>query len=117
MGTNSSPGPIISHPDVKRMLLDMKSTVEARRALALYAAFQLDLGGAHPDRPRARAGTRRSADSIVKGFCRRAASRSPRPAYRFMEAWAASRKPVPHKRCATCASPPYETPPASSRTT
>ncbi|MBM4213128.1 MAG: acyl-CoA dehydrogenase [Gammaproteobacteria bacterium] len=43
------PAPIIHHPDVKRMLLAMRSQVEALRAVALYAAFQLDLGGKHPD--------------------------------------------------------------------
>ncbi len=71
MGTSSSPAPIIGHPDVKRMLLGMKSTVEASRALALYAAHQLDLGGSHPDDA-----VRRAAQSrgdllipIVKGFC------------------------------------------------
>jgi len=41
--------PIIHHPDVKRMLLSMRSQVEALRAVALYAAYQLDLGGKHPD--------------------------------------------------------------------
>jgi alkylation response protein AidB-like acyl-CoA dehydrogenase len=71
LGTSSSPAPIIGHPDVKRMLLVMKSTVEACRALALYAAHQLDLGSAHPD-----ATTRVAAQvrgdlliPIVKGFC------------------------------------------------
>src|SRR6185503_905252 len=39
----TGPAPIINHPDVKRMLLLMKSTTEAARALALYASFQLDL--------------------------------------------------------------------------
>ncbi len=71
MGTSSSPAPIIGHPDVKRMLLDMKSTVEACRALALYAAFQLDLGGAHPD-PAVRKAAQARGDfliPIVKGFC------------------------------------------------
>src|SRR5579863_7416981 len=34
---------IIQHPDVKRMLLMMKSQTEASRALALYAALQFDL--------------------------------------------------------------------------
>ncbi|MBM4199276.1 MAG: acyl-CoA dehydrogenase, partial [Gammaproteobacteria bacterium] len=43
------PAPIIHHPDVKRTLLSMRSQVEALRAVALYAAFQLDLGGKHPD--------------------------------------------------------------------
>jgi hypothetical protein len=71
LGTSSSPAPIIGHPDVKRMLLTMKTTVEACRAMALYAAHQLDLGGAHPD-----AATRAAAQArgdlmipIVKGFC------------------------------------------------
>ena len=41
--------PIINHPDVRRMLLTMKSCTEASRALALYAAQQLDLAAFHPD--------------------------------------------------------------------
>jgi 3-(methylthio)propanoyl-CoA dehydrogenase len=71
MGTSSSPAPIIGHPDVKRMLLTMKSTVEACRALALYAAYQLDLGGGHPDEAqRARAQARGDLlIPIVKAFC------------------------------------------------
>ncbi len=71
MGTSSSPAPIIGHPDVKRMLLGMKSSVEASRALALYAAFQLDLGKSHPD-DAVRAAAQARGDfliPIVKGFC------------------------------------------------
>jgi alkylation response protein AidB-like acyl-CoA dehydrogenase len=71
LGTGSSPAPIIGHPDVKRMLLGMKSTVEACRALALYAAYQLDLGEAHPD-PALRSAAQIRGDlliPIVKGFC------------------------------------------------
>jgi len=71
MGTGSSPGPIIGHPDVKRMLLDMKTTVEASRALALYAAHQLDIGAAHPDEA-IRSAAQARGDlliPIVKGFC------------------------------------------------
>jgi alkylation response protein AidB-like acyl-CoA dehydrogenase len=45
----AGPAAIIHHPDVKRMLLTMKAGVEAMRALAIYAAYQLDLAGAHPD--------------------------------------------------------------------
>lgn len=45
----NAPAPIIHHPDVKRMLLTMKSQIEALRAVALYASFQLDLGARHPD--------------------------------------------------------------------
>jgi hypothetical protein len=71
MGTSSSPAPIIGHPDVKRMLLGMKSTVEACRALALYAAHQLDIGGAHPDEATRTAHQLRGdlLIPIVKGFC------------------------------------------------
>jgi len=36
--------PIANHPDVKRMLLTMRAGTEAARALALYAAHQLDRG-------------------------------------------------------------------------
>jgi hypothetical protein len=71
LGTSSSPAPIIGHPDVKRMLLRMKSTVEASRALALYAAYQLDLGNAHPDE-NVRAAAQARGDClipVVKGFC------------------------------------------------
>ncbi len=71
MGTSSSPAPIIGHPDVKRMLLGMKSTVEACRAMALYAAWQLDLGAAHPDEA-VRAACQARGDlliPIIKGFC------------------------------------------------
>jgi alkylation response protein AidB-like acyl-CoA dehydrogenase len=69
MGTSSSPAPIIGHPDVKRMLLTMKGTVEGSRALALYAAYQLDLAQAHPDEA-VRASARARGDlliPIVKG--------------------------------------------------
>jgi alkylation response protein AidB-like acyl-CoA dehydrogenase len=71
LGTSSSPAPIIGHPDVKRMLLGMKSTVEASRALALYAAYQLDLGAAHPDDATRLAAQLRGdlLIPIVKGFC------------------------------------------------
>jgi alkylation response protein AidB-like acyl-CoA dehydrogenase len=40
----AGPLPIVHHPDVKRMLLTMRAGTEAARALALYAAHQLDLG-------------------------------------------------------------------------
>jgi alkylation response protein AidB-like acyl-CoA dehydrogenase len=67
----SGPAPIIHHPDVKRMLLTMKSTTEAARALALYAAFQLDLATYSGDEDqRAVAQTRTDLlIPIVKGWC------------------------------------------------
>jgi alkylation response protein AidB-like acyl-CoA dehydrogenase len=65
------PAPIIHHPDVKRMLLEMKAGTEAMRALTLYTAWQLDLAEAHAD-PAARALAQAQADlliPIVKGWC------------------------------------------------
>jgi acyl-CoA dehydrogenase len=41
-GLDSAPVPLIEHPEVRRMLLSMKSSVESIRALTLYAAMQLD---------------------------------------------------------------------------
>ena len=64
------PAPIIHHPDVKRMLLTMKSHTEAMRALALYAAYLLDLGERHPDETIAEGAAARAAllIPIVKGW-------------------------------------------------
>jgi 3-(methylthio)propanoyl-CoA dehydrogenase len=65
------PVTIIHHPDIKRMLLTMKSVTEASRALGLYASLQLDIAHHHPDAAR-RANAQRRADlliPIVKGWC------------------------------------------------
>jgi len=40
---------IIHHPDVRRMLLEMRAKTEAARALALYAGTQLDTARLAPD--------------------------------------------------------------------
>ena len=67
----TGPAPIINHPDVKRMLLTMKSSTEAARALALYTAFQLDLAGYSADEKQ-RVAAQSRADlliPIVKGWC------------------------------------------------
>jgi len=64
------PAPIIHHPDIKRMLLVMKSTTEACRAVALYASYQLDLANHHADEKQ-RAAAQARADlliPIVKGW-------------------------------------------------
>ena len=42
--------PIIRHPDVRRMLMLMKSQTEAMRALAYAAAASLDMAHRHPDK-------------------------------------------------------------------
>jgi 3-(methylthio)propanoyl-CoA dehydrogenase len=65
------PAAIIHHPDIKRMLLVMKSTTEACRAVALYAAYQLDIANHHPDLQQ-RSAAQARADMlipIVKGWC------------------------------------------------
>lgn len=46
---SAEPVTIIHHPDVKRMLLSMKSQTEATRALAYTAASYLDTAKRHPD--------------------------------------------------------------------
>ncbi|MCG8668997.1 MAG: acyl-CoA dehydrogenase C-terminal domain-containing protein [Pseudomonadales bacterium] len=40
--TAKQAAPIIVHPDVRRMLLTMKSTIEAGRAMSVYLGMQLD---------------------------------------------------------------------------
>ena len=58
---------IVGHPDVRRMLMDMKSRTEAMRALAYYAAGQMDLahGGADTDA----AAMVDLLIPVVKGWC------------------------------------------------
>ena len=62
---------IIKHPDVKRMLLDMKSRTEAMRALAYVTAAALDASRRHTDAREAAAQLRRAEFliPIVKGWC------------------------------------------------
>lgn len=62
---------IIDHPDVQRMLMDMKSRTEAMRALSLYTANELDLSkGASSEEERYKA--QENLDiltPIVKAWC------------------------------------------------
>jgi acyl-CoA dehydrogenase len=62
---------IAYHPDVRRMLLDMKSRIEAMRALCYQSAADMDVGRRHPD-----AATRATAQAradllipVVKAWC------------------------------------------------
>jgi hypothetical protein len=48
-GSLPGSGPIILHPDVKRMLLTMRSVIEGCRAAAITAAAAHDTAHAHPD--------------------------------------------------------------------
>src|SRR5262249_35832850 len=47
--TGARTAPIVQHPDVKRMLLTMKSLAEAMRALAYQTSALLDRARHHPD--------------------------------------------------------------------
>ncbi|SOC24210.1 acyl-CoA dehydrogenase [Thalassospira xiamenensis] len=55
---------IIHHGDIQRMLIRMRSTTEAARALSLYAAVQLDIAHHHED-PDARAAAQVRADLLI----------------------------------------------------
>jgi 3-(methylthio)propanoyl-CoA dehydrogenase len=72
LGRDGAPSPtIIGHPDVRRMLMDMKSRVEAMRALAYYTAGQMDRAHGHPD-PASRQSAQMVVDlliPVVKGWC------------------------------------------------
>ncbi|MCB1885728.1 MAG: acyl-CoA dehydrogenase C-terminal domain-containing protein [Geminicoccaceae bacterium] len=52
--------PIIVHPDVRRMLLTMRSQVDAARVLACWTGMELDAATRHPDPER-----RKRADDFV----------------------------------------------------
>ena len=64
-------GPIIRHPDVRRMLLSMRSLTEASRALTYTACFNVDHRNKHPDADVRAFHHARSAllTPIVKGWC------------------------------------------------
>jgi 3-(methylthio)propanoyl-CoA dehydrogenase len=62
---------IIHHPDVRRMLMSMRSQIEAMRALSYYAAGVLDKAKRHPD-PAEKRRNQALFDlltPIVKGWC------------------------------------------------
>ncbi|WP_298235192.1 acyl-CoA dehydrogenase [uncultured Azohydromonas sp.] len=62
---------IIGHPDVRRMLMDSKAKVEAMRALAYFAASQMDRAHGHPEAEE-RARAQALVDlltPVVKGWC------------------------------------------------
>jgi alkylation response protein AidB-like acyl-CoA dehydrogenase len=63
--------PIVHHPDVRRMLMSMKSRIEAMRGLAYFVAGAMDRARRHPD-----AEQRRQSQAlvdllipVVKGWC------------------------------------------------
>src|SRR5262249_13951285 len=52
--------PLIVHPDIRRLLLGMKSRIEGARALAGWVALAADEAAKHPDPER-----RQAADDLV----------------------------------------------------
>jgi len=63
--------PIIYHPDVRRMLMDMRARTEAMRALAYCTAACMDRARHHPD-PAVRAPNQGRVElltPVVKGWC------------------------------------------------
>ncbi|MFO1228627.1 acyl-CoA dehydrogenase [Thauera aminoaromatica] len=62
---------IVGHPDVRRMLMDMKARTEAQRALAYYTAGQMDRAHGHADADQRRL-AQQTVDlliPVVKGWC------------------------------------------------
>ncbi len=64
---NAPADPIIVHPDVRRMLMDIKSFVEGARALTLWAATLIDRG--HRLGDKAAHGLVSLLTPVIKGFC------------------------------------------------
>ena len=66
-----TPEPIVKHPDVRRMLMWQKATIEAMRALAYVTAASLDFSQRHPDE-KVRKEHRAFVElmiPVVKGWC------------------------------------------------
>jgi 3-(methylthio)propanoyl-CoA dehydrogenase len=66
-----TPEPIVKHPDVRRMLMSQKATIEAMRGLAYVTAASLDYAQRHPDE-RVRKEHKAFVDlmiPVVKGWC------------------------------------------------
>ena len=69
LGGNDSQG-IINHPDVRRMLMTMKSSIDAMRGLALECAAAFDVADKHPDAAVRESSQRRGEllTPLVKGW-------------------------------------------------
>lgn len=63
--------PIIGHPDVRRMLMEMKCRIEAMRAVAYWSAGMMDRAARHDDSEQRRTAMARVEflTPIVKGWC------------------------------------------------
>ncbi len=71
VGWQGGPVGIVEHPDVRRMLMEMKARIAAMRGLIYRVAAEADISHAHPD-PEVRAAARTRVDlltPIAKGWC------------------------------------------------
>jgi alkylation response protein AidB-like acyl-CoA dehydrogenase len=64
VAATGGPAPIVHHPDIKRMLLTIRANTEAMRALAIYAASELDVAAAHADEAK-RAAAQARGDLLI----------------------------------------------------
>jgi alkylation response protein AidB-like acyl-CoA dehydrogenase len=107
--------PIAEHPDVRRLLLSMRSDVFAMRALGVYVGDLFDRAEASGTPPTSRSPS--SSCRSSRAGRRRMPSRSRATRSRCTAAWASSRRPAPRSTTATRIMPIYEARPRSSRTT
>jgi hypothetical protein len=70
-GSGKGSVPIIQHPDVRRMLMDMRARIEGCRAMVMVAATANDLAQRHPD-----SATKHAQNEfyefllpLIKGYC------------------------------------------------
>ena len=101
-------GAIIAYPDVKRMLLTMRTLTGAARAICYATGIAIDRSHARQNRRRAqeRARARLFADACRQRPFRPTSARKWRPlAFRCTGAWATSRKPARRSTIGTRASP------------
>jgi 3-(methylthio)propanoyl-CoA dehydrogenase len=94
--------PIIKHPDVRRMLMSMRSRIEAMRALAYVTAAAQDNAHGNPDRS-VREQSHAFADlmiPVVKGWCTENAIDIASMGIQVHVAWGMSRKPALPSICA-----------------
>ena len=71
VGWTGGPVGIVEHPDVRRMLMEMKSRIAAMRGLVYHVAAEADIAHGHPD-PEARAAAAGRVDlltPVAKGWC------------------------------------------------
>lgn len=68
---SGKPVSIIHHPDVRRMLLTMKSQIEAMRAVCYLVAASMDIAASHPDTKTRETHKARVEllTPVVKGWC------------------------------------------------